>query len=147
MLRIQSDTACLLRLSGVKNMKEFRVISKVLTVGWKVHSHFVRARKIQNPIKQCGGCRFPFRSHGVVDTVIISSDYSPGSPVGIQATSRPKSLVLVQPQVYSESHLPLLERKLRSLKNVCAEYQFQREIESSTTSTFHIPTLPIYHFP
>lgn len=58
------------------------------------------------------GYRLPFRSHGVVDRAIISSEYSPGSPVGMQAASQPKSLLLVQLQVYSESHVSLLESKL-----------------------------------
>lgn len=57
-------------------------------------------------------CRFSFRNHEVVDTAILSSEYLPGSPEGMQATPQLKSLVLVQPQVYSESHVSLLESKL-----------------------------------
>ena len=47
----ECSQVCLLRLSGSKNMKDFRDTAEVFTAGWKECSYFVRGKEMQNPIK------------------------------------------------------------------------------------------------
>ena len=90
------------------------------------------------------GCRFPFRIHRVVDTAIISSEYSPGSPVNTgdwecrqywECRQRPN------PHLFSLCNFKCTQKatslfwKVSSVKGSVQRYQSQREAESSTTIT------------